>query len=60
MLSIQTLGQIKIEIIFLEEYVSYKKEVVQRTVEGGYSKLSIIRLGRSRLLEFEKKIVLVV
>ena len=55
MLSIQTLGQIKIEIIFLEEYVSYKKEVVQRTVEGGYSKLSIIRLGRSRLLEFEKR-----
>jgi hypothetical protein len=25
-----------------------------------YSKVSIIRLGRSRLLEFEKKIVLVV
>ena len=60
MLSIQTLGQIKIEIIFLEEYVSYKKEVVQRAVEGAYSKLSIIRPGRSRLLEFEKKIVLVV
>ena len=47
----QTLGQIKIEIIFLEEYVSYKKEVVQRTVESGYSKLSIIRPGRSKLLE---------
>ena len=49
----QTLGQIKIEIIFLEEYVSYKKEVVQRAVEGAYSKLSIIRHGRSRLPEFK-------
>ena len=28
--------------------------------KGAYSKVSIIRTGRSRLLEFEKKIVLVV
>ena len=40
--------------------VSIKRTVSSQKLKPEYYKVSIIRPGRSRLLEFEKKIVLVV